>query len=140
MAAGQLVSDDIVNGIIDDALGLPAQAGGFLLDGFPRTVPQAEALDGMLAKRRRKIDHVIALEVKTEELVERFAGRLTCPKCSSTFHPKNNPPKAVGVCDKCGNALVIRPDDAPASVRQRLHGFYGDSDRTIIAGKARLRR
>ncbi len=120
MAAGQLVSDEIVNGIIDDALGQPAQANGFLLDGFPRTVPQAQALDAMLARRGRKIDHVIALEVNTEELVARLAGRLTCPKCSTTFHPKSNPPKVDGVCDKCGSTLVVRPDDAPASVRQRL--------------------
>jgi adenylate kinase len=120
MAAGNLVPDEVVNGIIDDALGQPAQANGFLLDGFPRTVPQAEALDAMLAKRGRKIDHVIELDVNTDELVERLGGRMTCPKCGAPYHPKSKPPKVAGVCDICGAALVTRPDDAPDRVRQRM--------------------
>ena len=120
MAAGNLVPDAVVNGIIDDALGQPAQAHGFLLDGFPRTVPQAEALDAMLAKRGRKIDHVVELEVNTDELVERLGGRMTCAKCGAPYHPKSKPPKSAGVCDNDGTPLVTRPDDAPDRVRQRL--------------------
>lgn len=120
MEAGKLVPDAVVNGIIDDALAQPAQASGFLLDGFPRTVPQAEALDAILGKHGRKIDHVIAIEVATDELVGRLGGRLTCGKCGATYHPTAKPPKAAGVCDVCGNALVVRPDDAPDRVRQRM--------------------
>jgi adenylate kinase len=120
MAAGKLVPDEVVNGIIDDALGQPAQARGFLLDGFPRTVPQAEALDAMMARRGRKIDHVVEIEVKTDELVRRLGGRLSCTKCGASYHPVDNPPKAAGVCDKCGSGLIVRPDDAPDRVRQRM--------------------
>ena len=118
MEAGKLVPDEVVNGIVADALGQPAQARGFLLDGFPRTVPQAEALDGMLHKLGRKIDHVVAIEVATDELVSRLGGRLTCTKCNSSYQPGE--PKVAGVCDKDGNALIVRADDAPDRVRQRM--------------------
>jgi adenylate kinase len=120
MDAGKLVADDLVNAIVDDALSQPAQAKGFLLDGFPRTVPQAQALDAMLAKRGRKIDHVVAIEVGLEELVDRLGGRLTCTKCGAPYHPTSKPPKSAGVCDVCGSPLVTRPDDAPDRVRQRM--------------------
>jgi adenylate kinase len=120
MDAGNLVPDAVVNGIIDEALAQPAQARGFLLDGFPRTVPQAEALDAMLARHGRRIDHVVALDVVVEELVERLGGRLSCTKCGATYHPKSKPPRAAGLCDNCGNGLITRPDDAPERVRQRM--------------------
>jgi adenylate kinase len=120
MEAGKLVPDAVVNAIVDDALAQPAQAGGFLLDGFPRTVPQAQALDAMLARRGRKIDHVVAIEVATDVLVDRLGGRQTCTKCNASYHPKSNPSKVAGVCDVCGSTLVTRPDDAPDRVRQRM--------------------
>jgi len=117
MDAGKLVPDDVVNAIVDEALSQPAQAQGFLLDGFPRTVPQAKALDAMLSKRGKKLDHVVCIEVGLEALVQRLGGRLTCTKCGAPYHPQTKPPKAQGVCDVCGSPLVTRPDDAPDRVR-----------------------
>ena len=120
MDAGKLVPDEIVNGIIDEALQTPGAGKGFLLDGFPRTVAQATALDEMLARRGQKIDHVIALQVPVETLVDRLSGRLSCPKCGAVFHMRNNPPRKDKLCDNDGTPLVVRPDDAPDRVRQRL--------------------
>ena len=119
MDAGKLVPDEIVNGIVDEALASPLAQKGFLLDGFPRTVPQAEALDQMLARRGRKIDHVISIEVSTDVLVDRLAGRQTCPQCQTSYG-KDSPPANPGHCDRDGEALIIRPDDQPERVRQRM--------------------
>ena len=120
MDAGQLVPDEIVNGIVDEALMKPEAQRGFLLDGFPRTVAQATALDEMLARRGRKIDYVISLEVPVEVLVERLSGRLTCPVDGAVYHLRTNPPKKPGICDRDGTPLVQRPDDQPDAVRRRL--------------------
>jgi adenylate kinase len=119
MDAGKLVPDEIVNGIVDEALASPLAQKGFLLDGFPRTVPQAQALDQMLERRGRKIDHVISLEVPTDVLVDRLAGRQTCPRCQTPYG-KDSPPANPGRCDKDGEALIVRPDDQPERVRQRM--------------------
>ncbi len=120
MDAGQLVPDEVVNGIVEEALARPEAQRGFLLDGFPRTVAQATALDEMLARRGRKIDYVLNLDVPTEVLVDRLGGRLTCPKDGSVYHLRTNPPKRPGLCDRDDTPLVQRPDDKPEAVRRRL--------------------
>jgi adenylate kinase len=120
MDAGQLVPDDVVNGIVEEALNKREAQRGFLLDGFPRTVAQATALDEMLARRGRKLDYVILLEVPVETLVDRLSGRLSCPVDGAVYHLRTNPPRKPGVCDHDGTPLVQRPDDQPDAVRRRL--------------------
>ena len=137
MNAGKLVPDDIVNAIVDEALQHKVAQRGFLLDGFPRTVAQAQALDDMLSRRGRKIDYVVSLDVPVEALVERLGGRATCPVCQTTYHPIHNPPKQPGVCDNDGAALVIRPDDAPDRVRQRLVEY--DNKTSLLTGYYKAR-
>jgi len=136
MDAGKLVPDVIVNGIVDEALASPMCAKGFLLDGFPRTVAQATALDEMLKRRGRQIDHVILLEVPTEVLVERLSGRQTCP-VDQTSYGKENPPKRPGYCDNDGTKLVVRPDDMPDRVRQRMQEY--ESKTALLTGYYRPR-
>jgi adenylate kinase len=131
MDAGKLVPDEIVNGIVDEALAGPLAVNGFLLDGFPRTVPQAEALDAMLKHRGRKIEHVILLDVPTSVLVDRLSGRQTCPVDQMTYG-KDNPPKTPGVCDNDGAKLVVRPDDMPERVKQRLVEY--DTKTALLTG------
>ncbi len=118
--AGALVPDEVVIGIIKDRLAEKDCEGGFILDGFPRTVPQAEALDRMSVK----IDVVLSIEVADEAIVERMSGRRVCDKCGASFHVKFKPSKNGEVCDKCGNALSIRRDDAPEVVQSRLTVYH----------------
>src|SRR5690349_14634421 len=99
--AGRLVPDDIIIAMISERITRPEAAKGFILDGFPRTVPQAEALDRMLAAQSRQLDHVILMEVDEPALVERIAGRFTCRECGASYHERFNPPLAAGVCDMC---------------------------------------
>jgi adenylate kinase len=137
MEAGKLVPDAVVNGIIDEALQQPDAQKGFLLDGFPRTVTQATALDDMLARRGRKIDYVLSLAVPAEILVDRLSGRLTCPKDGATYHLRTNPPRVAGKCDNDGTTLVVRPDDAPDRVRQRLTEY--ENKTALLSGYYRAR-
>ena len=136
MDAGKLVPDEIVNGIIDDALASPSAAKGFILDGFPRTVAQATALDEMLDRRGKKIDQVILLEVPIDVLVDRLSGRQTCPVDQASYG-KENPPKRPGLCDNDGAPLAVRPDDTPDRVRQRMAEY--DTKTALLTGYYKAR-
>lgn len=120
---GLLVPDEVTNGIVRDRLAEPDCAKGFLLDGFPRTLAQAEALDGMLNDMGRKIDHVINLKVDRSFLLARLTGRRICKSCGTTYHIVFNPPKQEGICDKCGGELYQRSDDTEEKVGTRLDEY-----------------
>lgn len=121
MEAGELVSDEIVSGIIGEALDALDPATGVIFDGYPRTAPQAESLDGLLADRGRTLDHVIELEVNEDALVERITGRFTCGSCGEGYHDRFKQPAKAGVCDKCGSTeFKRRPDDNEETVRTRM--------------------
>jgi adenylate kinase len=121
MAAGELVSDAIVNGILSERLDHADARAGFILDGYPRTAAQAEALDAMLTDKGLHLDHVIELGVNEEALVDRITGRFTCAKCSEGYHDRYKLPKVAGVCDVCGSSeFKRRPDDNAETVRTRM--------------------
>lgn len=123
MDAGDLVPDGIMVGIIRQRLQDPDAQNGYILDGFPRTVAQAEALDEMLSDIGQGLDAVIHIDVDKETLVKRLSGRLICRDCGATYHAEFNPPERSGVCDKCGGELYQREDDQEETVRSRLDVF-----------------
>lgn len=123
-STGALVPDEVVIGIVKERLNADDCANGFILDGFPRTIPQAEALDEMGVK----IDKVIELKVEDEKIVERMSGRRVCPKCGATYHMVTLKPKTEGVCDKCGEKLIQRVDDAPETVLNRLKVYHSETE------------
>jgi adenylate kinase len=123
MDAGDLVPDEVAIGIVKDRLQEPDTVRGFLMDGFPRTLPQAEALDQTLAGIGRAIGRVIAFLVDEEELVRRLSGRRVCRECQTPYHVYSNPSATEGVCDKCGGQLYQRDDDNEATVRNRLEVY-----------------
>jgi adenylate kinase len=120
MERGALVPDDVIIGLIAERLGQPDAERGFILDGFPRTPAQAEALDALLAERHQALDRVVFFDVPEAELLRRLTGRRACPACQATYHLVTHPPRVPGVCDRCGAALVQRPDDSEGTVRTRL--------------------
>jgi adenylate kinase len=120
MDQGQLVPDSVVIGIVKDKLAEPACAKGFLLDGFPRTVPQAEELAVMLKARGLQLDRVVNISVPREDVVRRLTGRRSCPKCQAVFHVEFAPPTRAGFCDRCGGELMQRSDDKRETVENRL--------------------
>ncbi len=125
MESGGLVSDELVIGIISDRIDQDDCKGGFILDGFPRTVPQAEALNKMLAEKSLQLDHVIELTVDDEAMVERICGRYTCSKCGAGYHDSFQKPATDGVCDKCGSTdFTRRADDNEETVRNRLTQYH----------------
>lgn len=120
---GHLVPDDVTIGLVKERLSKDDCAKGFLLDGFPRTIPQAEALENISKKIGREITHVVDIETPKEELVRRICGRRVCKKCGAPYHIINIKPKVDGVCDICGGELVQRPDDNEAALTVRLEAY-----------------
>ena len=124
MDAGQLVPDSVIIGIVAQRLEQPDCAGGFILDGVPRTIGQAEALDAAGVT----FDHVLSIEISDEEIEERMEGRRVCQSCGAPYHVKAKPPKREGVCDSCGGALIQRDDDKPETVRHRLEVYHQETE------------
>ena len=135
--SGKLVPDEVVIGIIKDRLSQPDCEKGFILDGFPRTIPQAEALDRMGIE----IDLVIDIEVPDEKIIARVSGRRVCPKCGATYHLEYNPPKTEGICNDCGSELIVRKDDDPATVLDRLSVYHTTTEplKAFYEAKGKLR-
>ena len=131
MNAGLLVPDELVVDLVKDRLMQEDCANGYLLDGFPRTIFQAEELDKFLAENGQKLDAVINFEVGHDTLIERLTGRRVCKKCGAGFHIKNIPPKVEGICDKCGEKLTIRKDDNPETVKDRLVVYHQQTEPLI---------
>jgi len=123
MDAGGLVPDEVVIGIVKERLAAKDCATGFILDGFPRTIPQAQALDRATKELGKEIRFVLSLEVDQNELMERLCGRRTCTGCGAMFHVKFNPPKTAGKCDQCGTALIQRDDDREETITARLANY-----------------
>ena len=122
--AGKLVPDDVIIGIIQERLAQEDCKQGYILDGVPRTIPQAETMEAMGVQ----IDCALSIEVEDQVIVDRMAGRRTCKDCSQTFHIVNNPPKTEGSCDFCGGELTIRKDDAPETVKARLATYHKETE------------
>jgi adenylate kinase len=127
MAAGGLVTDDITNAMVQERLSRPDVAKGFILDGYPRTIPQAEFLGGVLSSSGRNIGKVVSYEVPEELVVERISGRRSCPKCGAVYHVSANPPRRAGYCDKDDVALMQREDDKADKVRNRMQAYAKDT-------------
>ncbi len=124
MDAGKLVPDELTVRILLDRVGNSDCQNGYILDGFPRTIPQAEALDTELHKIGESIDFAIDVDVPDENIVNRMSGRRACPKCGATYHLEFIPPKKDGICDACGAELIIRDDDKPDTVKKRLAVYH----------------
>ena len=132
MERGQLVPDDLVIGLIAERIDAKTKGDGFILDGFPRTIAQAEALDRLFAERGKKLDRVIVMEVDDEALVERIAGRFACANCGEGYHDLYKLPKVEGVCDRCGGTqFVRRKDDNEEVVRARLKAYHAQTEPLI---------
>ena len=131
MDKGELVPDEVVIGIVKERLAQPDCERGFILDGFPRTLKQAEALDKILDELGKKIDAVINVAVPEEEIVKRIVNRRTCKKCGAVYHLIYNPPKEPGKCDKCGGELYQRDDDKEETVKERLRVYKAQTEPLI---------
>ena len=118
--AGELVPDEVTIGIVEERLTEADCEDGFILDGFPRTINQAEALDEILAEQNRKLDLAIYLQAEIDILIKRLAGRRVCEDCGAVYHIENDPPEVKGVCDKCGGELIQRSDDQEKTVKKRI--------------------
>ena len=128
---GELVPDSLTCALVEDRISQPDCEKGYILDGFPRTIPQAVALDEMLVKKGYKLDFAVNVDVPDEVIVERMAGRRICPACGDSYHLKYHPPIKEGICDRCGAALAQRPDDAPETVLNRLSVYHRETQPLI---------
>ena len=124
MDNGLLVPDEVILGIVAERVAQPDCAKGFILDGVPRTLAQAEALEA----KNIRIDHVVSIEIDDSVIEGRMTGRRVCGKCGASYHVVANPPKTEGVCDSCGSELIIRKDDAPETVRRRLDVYHAETE------------
>ena len=142
MDRGDLVPDEVIIGVITDRIESAEAADGFILDGFPRTTPQAEALDRELEELGRELTAALLIDVPEEEVIRRLGGRRTCEKAGHVFHVDFNPPQSEGVCDIDGSRLLIRDDDKPEVIRHRLHQYREKTEPLVsyYDGKGLLRR
>lgn len=124
MDRGALVPDQVVIGLIEERTQSPDCGEGFILDGFPRTIPQAEALEQMLSRRNRAVNRVVLFEIADQELIGRLSGRRTCPNCGAMYHVSSAKPKKDGICDQCGTALIQRDDDKVEVIQKRLSVYH----------------
>jgi adenylate kinase len=131
MRRGELVSDRVVVSMVEERAGCLRCRGGFLLDGFPRTVAQAEELDGLLKAQGVRLDAVLCYDLPLEQIVQRLSGRRTCGNCKAVYHVDSRKPRVDGVCDHCGSPLVQREDDRPESIRVRM-AAYEESTKPLI--------
>ncbi len=131
MDQGLLVPDELVVDLVVDRVNQDDCSKGYVLDGFPRTIPQAEALDKALAELGQKMDYAINVEVPDENIINRMSGRRACVDCGATYHLEYAPTKVEGVCDNCGGSLILRDDDKPETVKKRL-GVYHDQTQPLI--------
>jgi adenylate kinase len=141
LAAGQLVSDDVVLALMRDAIGAVGKdhsLKGWLLDGFPRTVGQAEGLDRLLVELGERITAVVVLAVPRQAVVERLSGRRTCTQCKAVYHVKNNPPATEGRCDRCGGTLVQREDDRPETIARRMDVYEAQTQPILAHYRGRV--
>ena len=131
MDKGSLVPDEITIGMLIDRINDKDCVNGYVLDGFPRTLAQASSLDEALAKRNEKIDYAIDVDVPDENIINRMGGRRACLNCGATYHLEFIPTKVEGICDNCGNEIVIREDDKPETVKKRLEVYYAQTQPLI---------
>lgn len=124
MDAGALVPDELVIDLVVDRLSWDDAKGGYVLDGFPRTIPQAQALTKALKDKGESLDYAIDIDVPDENIIERMGGRRACIACGATYHIVNIPPKNEGICDECGKELILRDDDKPETVKERLNVYH----------------
>ena len=131
MDAGQLVPDELVVDLVIDRIKNADCMKGFIFDGFPRTIPQAEALTNALNNQNEKIDYAIEVAVPDDNIINRMGGRRACVGCGATYHVEFNPPKVEGICDNCGAKLILRDDDKPETVKERLQVYHAQTQPLI---------
>lgn len=137
MDAGNLVPDELVCDLVVDRLKQDDCKNGYILDGFPRTIPQAEALTAALAKNDDAIDYALEIFIEDQAIIDRMSGRRVCKSCGATYHVVNIPPKTEGVCDECDGELIVRDDDAPETVKKRLDVYHEQTQPLIDYYKAK---